>query len=80
MSIYNYTYQGFFSGSSNEQKDIFSMKLDYYLNKISDFRFHNRLHSNFILQELQKYFGIRLGWFIFYQLLKIREKKIQKIT
>jgi glycosyltransferase involved in cell wall biosynthesis len=69
MSVYNMSGAGYWSGKTIKQRRLINIKRRYaankYLNFALDDRYYNR--SN-LLKILKLIFGVRLGWFLFYNI------------
>ena len=75
MSLYNKTGTGYWTGMCKKDKKIMTLKLRYASLKYYDFQhvseFYSRKRS---LRVLKFFFGVRLGWKLFYRLEMARLK------
>jgi len=73
MSVFNETGVGFWSGKNRKERRIKALELRYEANKYFNFAYDYKYYpnSNF-LKALKNILGIKLGWFWFYHLERLR--------
>lgn len=73
MSVYHITEMGFWAGKSQKERRLLALELRYKANKFFDFAYDYKYYPNSkFLNVLKKIFGIKLGWFFFYHLERLR--------
>lgn len=75
MSLYNKTGTGYWTGMCKKDKKIMTLKLRYASLKYYDFQHESEFYSRKLsLRVLKFFFGVRLGWKLFYRLEMARLK------
>ena len=73
MSVFNRTGVGFWSGRSQKERKLMTLKLSYQANKYFKFKYDWKYYTTSkLLKILKNMFGIKIGWFLFYHLEKLR--------
>jgi glycosyltransferase involved in cell wall biosynthesis len=73
MSVYNKTGTSFWSGKSRKERRLLALELRYQANKYFNFAYDYKYYPNSkYLKALKSILGIKLGWFWFYHLERLR--------